>query len=132
MAHGTRRSSGDSLGELRAKAALFDELVERLAEAEDELEQVRAASPATGIDPAWRAIANDLAGALRPYTMFREQRVEEGRIIIETRVPGGTLTAARAALDLLGSQVATESRRAVGMTPTATSTPPAEPRSKAA
>lgn len=132
MAQRTRRSAGDSLGELRAKAALFDELVERLTEVENELEQLRAVSCAHGIDPAWRTIANDLAGAVRPYTMFREQRVEEGRVVVESRVPGSTLTAARAALDLLGRQVATESRRAVGMTSTETPTPPVEHQSRAA
>ena len=75
------------LGELRAKAALFDELVEQLAATEDELDGLRReliaarrAATRDGIDPAWRSIANDLAGALRPYSMFREQRVEGGRI----------------------------------------------------
>jgi len=110
------------LGELRAKAALFDELVEQLARTEDELEGVRrelvaARRTATrdGVDPAWREIANDLAGALRPYSLFREQRVEDGRIVVHTRVPGSTLRAAREALDALGRQVAVESYREHGV-----------------
>lgn len=57
--------------ELRAKAALFDELVEALARSEDELERFKA-QPAVnaGVDPAWWQIANDLASALRPYTLL--------------------------------------------------------------
>lgn len=97
---------------LRAKAALYDELVERLADAEAELEQVRRSHCRDGIDPAWRQIANALAGALRPYTLFREQRVEAGRIVVETRVPVSTLRAGREALDRLARQVAIESYRA--------------------
>jgi hypothetical protein len=115
-------SSGGRLGELRAKAALFDELVEQLAAAEDELERVRRELVATrraaardGIDPAWREIANDLAGALRPYSLFREQRVEDGRIVVHTRVPGSTLRSAREALERLGRQVAIESYREHGI-----------------
>lgn len=100
---------------LRAKAALYDELVERLAVAEAELEQIRRSHCRDGIDPSWREIANALAGALRPYTLFREQRVEDGRIVVETRVPGSTLQAAREALDRLGRQVAVESYRAHGV-----------------
>jgi hypothetical protein len=100
---------------LRAKAALYDELVERLAVAEAELEQIRRGHCRDGIDPSWREIANALAGALRPYTLFREQRVEDGRIVVETRVPGSTLRAAREALDRLGRQMAVESYRAHGV-----------------
>ncbi len=73
----TQNTNGGRLGELRAKAALFDELVEQLAQTEEELERVRhelvmtrRAATRDGIDPAWREIANDLAGALRPYTML--------------------------------------------------------------
>lgn len=114
----TQNTNGGRLGELHAKAALFDELVEQLARTEDELERVRRelvmtrrAATRDGIDPAWREIANDLAGALRPYSLFREQRVEDGRIVVHTRVPGSTLRAAREALDALGRQVALESCR---------------------
>lgn len=96
---------------LRAKAVLYDELVEQLAGTERELEQVRRSASRDGIDPAWRDIANALAGALRPYTLFREQRVVDGRIVVETAVPGPTLRAAREALDRLGRQVAIESYR---------------------
>jgi len=100
------------LAELRAKAGLYDELVEQLAEAETELERVRrSGGRADGIDPAWRQIANALAGALRPYTLFREQRVIDGRIVVETTVPGSTLHAGREALDRLARQVAIESYR---------------------
>lgn len=113
-----KKDGGGRLGELRAKAALFDEVVEQLAETEDELERVRRelvaarrAATRDGIDPAWREIASALAGALRPYSMFREQRVEDGRIFVETRVLGSTLRAAREALDALGRQVSVESCR---------------------
>jgi hypothetical protein len=67
------------------------------------------------VDRLWREIANDLAAALRPYTLFRERRVEDGRIVVDTRVPGPTLKAAREALDRLGRQVAIESYRADGI-----------------
>ncbi len=100
---------------LRAKAALYDELVEQLAETERELEQVRRSTARDGIDPAWREIANALAGALRPYTLFRDQPVIDGRIVVETAVPGSTLRAAREALHRLGRQVAIESYRASGV-----------------
>jgi hypothetical protein len=100
---------------LRAKARLYDELVEQLAAVEDELERLRRQHTREGIDPAWRQIANDLAGALRPYTLFREQRVEQGRIVVETRVPGATLHEASTALRRLGRQVAIESHRASGI-----------------
>ncbi len=110
--------SDGRLRKLRAKAALFDELVEQLAETEDELERVRRELTATrragardGIDPAWQKIADALAGALRPYSLFREQGVEDGRIVVHTRVPGSTLRAAREALNGLGRQVAVESYR---------------------
>jgi len=100
---------------LRAKAALYDELVEQLADAERRLEQMRRSAARDGVDPAWREIANDLAGALRPYTLFREQRVIDGRIVVETAVPGSTLRAGREALDRLGRQVAIESYRSSGV-----------------
>ncbi len=105
-------ADNNDLRALRTKAALYDELVERLADAEAELEQVRRSHSRDGIDPAWRQIANALAGALRPYTLFREQRVEDGRIVVESRVPGSTLRAGREALDRLARQVAIESYRA--------------------
>jgi len=73
---------------LRAKAALYDELVEQLADTEQQLEEVRRSAARDGIDPAWREIANALVGALRPYTLFREQRVIDGRIVVETGCPG--------------------------------------------
>lgn len=118
----TKARNGDPLVEHRAKATLFDELVEQLARTEDELERLRVERVATrraaardGIDPAWREIANALAGALRPYSMFREQTVEDGRIVVHTRVPGSTLRAAREALELLGRQVAIESYREHGI-----------------
>jgi len=47
--------------------------------------------------------------------MFREQTVEDGRIVVHTRVPGSTLGAAREALELLGRQVAIESYREHGI-----------------
>lgn len=103
------------LAGLRAKAALFDELVEQLTVCEDELEQLKTTNSDAGIDPVWREIANDLAGALRPYSMFREQRVVDGRIVVETAVPGSTLRTAREALDRLGRQVAVESYRPSGI-----------------
>ncbi len=100
---------------LRAKAALYDELVEQLADTERELERVRRSAARDGIDPAWREIATALAGALRPYTLFREQRVLDGRTVVETAVPGSTLRAAREALYRLGRQVALESYRSPGI-----------------
>lgn len=123
------RSSRSDLRVLRSKAALFDELVEQLARAEDEagqltkqvkhlrgeLREVRRAATRDGVDPAWLDIANELAGALRPYSMFREQAVEDGRIVVHTRVPGPTLHAARKALDRLARQFAVESYREHGI-----------------
>lgn len=128
MATTTRKSTGSELRGLRAKAALFDELVEQLARAEDEAERlrvenerlgdelqvVREQAPTDGVDAAWREIANELAGALRPYSMFREQTVEDDRIVVHTRVPGSTLHAAHRALDRLARQVAIESYREHG------------------
>ena len=100
---------------LRAKAQLYDELVEQLSAVEGELERLRRQHTRDGIDPMWREIARDLAGALRPYTLFKEQRVQAGRIVVESRVPGSTLSAASAALKRLGRQVAIESYRASGI-----------------
>lgn len=100
---------------LRAKAHLYDELVDHLEQQEREVERLRRQHTRDGIDPVWREIANDLAGALRPYALFREQRVELGRIVVETRVPGATLQQASAALERLGRQVAIESYRASGI-----------------
>lgn len=102
------------LARLRAKEQLYDELVEQLAAAEQQLKATSGAH-AGGLDPAWREIANDLAAALRPYTLFREQRVRDGRIVVETAVPGSTLKRAREALERLGRQVAVESYRADGI-----------------
>lgn len=103
------------LRELRAKAQLYDELVDQLAVTERELDRVRRSASRDGVDPAWREIANALAGALRPYSLFREQRVEDGRIVVETHVPGSTLRRASEALERLGRQVAIESYRADGI-----------------
>jgi hypothetical protein len=112
----------DGLYTLRAKAEMFDDLVEDLARAEDRLEQaqrelraVRRAATREGIDPAWREIANGLAGALRPYRLFREQRIRDGRIVVETSVPGETLRKAAKALDAYARQVAIESYRESGI-----------------
>lgn len=119
MGRPTNIQSRDSL---RAKAALYDELVERLAQCEDELEETRRelrarrrAATREGIDPCWREIANALCGALRPYSLFREQRVVDGRIVVETRVPGATLHKASAALRAYARQVAVESYREHGL-----------------
>ena len=106
--------SGELRG-LRAKAELYDELVEQLACTERELDRMRRSRTGDGVDPAWREIATDLADALRPYAMFGEQRVEDGRIVVETRVAGQTLRDARAALDRIARQVAVESYRAAGV-----------------
>lgn len=100
------------LRELRAKAQLYDELVEQLAASERELDRVRRSATRDGIDPAWREVANALAEALRAYSLFREQRVEGGRIVVDTKVPGSTLHEASEALERLGRQVAVESYRA--------------------
>jgi len=100
---------------LRAKAEVYDELVAQLMATERELAAVRRSHCRDGIDPAWREIANALAGALRPYTLFRDQSIKDGRIVVETAVPGSTLSAARAALDALARQVAIESHRADGV-----------------
>jgi hypothetical protein len=108
------RNTGELAG-LRAKAQLYDELVEQLAATEHRLARVLERGVPAAVDAAWRAIANDLAAALRPYMLFREQRVRDGRIVVETSVPGPTLTAAREALDRLARQVAVESYRADGI-----------------
>jgi hypothetical protein len=104
------------LRSLRAKAALYDELAAQLAATERELARIRRSHRRDGIDPAWREIADALGRALRPYTLFRDQCIKDGRIVIETAVPGSTLASAREALDRLARQVATESYRAEGMT----------------
>jgi len=88
-----------------------------LAEARRELRELRRAMTRDGVDPEWREIANDLSEALRPYTMFREQVVRDGRIVVITHVPGRTLTKANEALDRLAHQVRIESYREVGMVP---------------
>lgn len=111
-----RRTTGE-LAALRAKAQLYDELVEQLATTERQLTQVRRSHCRDGVDPAWREIANDLASALRPYSLFGEMVVRDGRIVVQTSVPGATLTAARDALDRLAAQVARESYRQDGMVP---------------
>jgi hypothetical protein len=108
-----RRSTGALA--LRARAQLYDELVEQLAATERQLAEIRRSQCRDGIDPAWREIAADLAQALRPYTLFRDQRVQDGGIVVETRVPGSTLRQAREALERLARQVAIESYRADGI-----------------
>jgi len=112
----------DGLYTLRAKAEMFDDLVDDLARVEEQLEEarrelraVRRAATREGIDPKWREIANGLAGALRPYRLFREQRIRDGRIVVETSVPGETLRKAAKALDAYGRQVAIESYRESGV-----------------
>jgi hypothetical protein len=109
-----KRIAGELAG-LRAKAQLYDELVDQLAVTEHELAQLRRDRARDEEDREWREIANDLAGALRPYTLFREQRVKDGRIVVETSVPGPTLKGAREALDRLARQVAIESYRDDGI-----------------
>ncbi len=54
------------LRELRAKAALYDEL----AGIERQLEQVRRSFCRDGVDPGWREIANTLATALDTYSLL--------------------------------------------------------------
>lgn len=71
-----------------------------------------AAGVPQGIDPVWRQIAQELASALRPYSLFREQRLHDGRVVVETAVPASTLAAANIALEHLATQIANESRRA--------------------
>jgi hypothetical protein len=94
-----------------------------LTQTQRELRELRrryadlAASANVGVDPEWRRIANDLATALRPYTMFREQVVHDNRVVVVTRVPGSTLTKANDALDRLARQVSIESYREVRMEP---------------
>ena len=93
-----------------------DKAIDALANADSERARLRNEHRGTdGLDPAWREIANELASALRPYTLFGDMVVRDGRIVVETRVPGATLTAARAALDRLAAQVARESYRQVGL-----------------
>jgi hypothetical protein len=63
-----------------------------------------------------RTIANELAGALRPYTLFREQRVEDAngknpRVVVDLTVPGRTLTVADRALTRFASIVKADQHR---------------------
>ena len=109
------RTTAGKLAGLRAKAALCDELVEQLAATELQLAELRASRTAPADDRAWQEIANDLAGGLRPYTLFKEQRLGNGRTVVESRVPGSTLRQAREAIERLGRQVAVESYRADGI-----------------
>lgn len=123
-------SKPTNIRQLRAKAELFDELVEQLTALEDELDRLRS-DAVGGLDSVWREIANELAQALRAYTLFRDQTVEDGRIVVHTRVPGSTLRAGREALDRLGRQVAVESYRRSGV-PVAQDEPQADEGSRAA
>ncbi len=109
-----RNVSGE-LGALRAKAQLYDELVGQLAATERQLAHVRRSQCRDGIDPAWRDIANDLAAALRPYSLFGDQRVQDGRIVVQTSVSPSTLRDALEALERLARQVAIESYRDDGI-----------------
>lgn len=59
----------------------------------------------------WHEVANDLAAALRPYTMFREQMLKEGRLVVETAVPAVTLSNAHAALERFAEHVYMEQHK---------------------
>lgn len=59
----------------------------------------------------WRAVANDLAGALRPYSLWRDQSIKDGRIVVEVAVPGEQHSKACAALDRLAKHVYLENHR---------------------
>jgi hypothetical protein len=59
----------------------------------------------------WRAVANDLAGALRPYSLWRDQSIKDGRIVVECAVPGEQWSTACAALDRLAAHVFDENHR---------------------
>jgi hypothetical protein len=94
---------------LDAKAAPRDiagnvvPLARPLADADDALTEMRT-------------IANELAGALRPYTLFREQRVEDAngknpRVVVDITVPGRTLTVADRALSRFASVVFADQHR---------------------
>lgn len=80
---------------------------------------VPLARPLTDADDAlgeMRTIANELATALRPYTMFREQRVEDPhgknpRVVVDITVPGRTLTVADRALTRFASIVFADQHR---------------------
>jgi hypothetical protein len=109
-------TSTKDLTALQARAARHDELAAELAATQQRFDRVlRSGGRVDGIDPVWRVIANALAEGLRPYTLFREQRVVDGRIVVDSSVPGSTLRAGREALDLLGRQVAVESYRRDGV-----------------
>ena len=124
MAKTTAIADAPTLRRLQAKEALYDELVEQLADTERELEATRAELAGQRrqlsthrYEGVWRAITNDLAGALRPYTLFGQMTVEDGRCVIHTRVPPPTLRRAQEALQRLAREVARESYREVEMTP---------------
>lgn len=80
---------------------------------------VPLARPLTDADDAlgeMRTIANELATALRPYTMFREQRVEDPkgknpRVVVDITVPGRALTVADRALTRFASIVFADQHR---------------------
>lgn len=61
------------------------------------------------VDGRWREVANQLAGALRRYTMLSEQSVEDGKLVGELKVPGDLHNQAVAALAELGELVFDES-----------------------
>jgi hypothetical protein len=63
------------------------------------------------VDPQWKAVANKLAGALRRYTMVHEQRVEDGKVICELRIPNEVHAQACRALDDLADLVYEDSHR---------------------
>ncbi len=122
MSKTTAIADAPTLRLLRAKEALYDELVEQLAQTERRLEQAESKLTARdGVSDeaarVWRAIASELAGALRPYSLFGEVTVEDGRCVIHTRVATATLRDAQQALERLAEEVARESYRSAGMTP---------------
>lgn len=115
MSQARKTKTAPTATRLRARAPGGDELVDAPADAGDDLGLPRQERLGQGVDPQWREIANDLAAALRPYSLFGDMVVRDGRIVVQTSVPGATLTAARGALDRLAAQVARESYRRDGL-----------------
>lgn len=79
------------LRELRAKAQLYDELVEQLTVAEQDLDRARRSATRDGVDPAWREIANALAAALRPYSLLSPTPTAESRLCPAIPVEDGVV-----------------------------------------
>jgi hypothetical protein len=93
----------DAAGAPRDIAGNVVPLARPLADADDALGEMRT-------------IANELATALRPYTLFREQRVEDPngknpRVVVDITVPGRTLTVADRALSRFASLVFADQHR---------------------